>query len=220
MEGEMLISIVTPVCNEEENVEDLYNAVKKTMEPLSDRYTFELIYTDNHSSDRTFEKLADIAEHDKRVRVMRFSRNFGYQRSIATGYAAARGACAVQLDGDLQDPPSLIPSFIEHWEKGAKVVYGIRKSRQEGRLVTFFRRLFYRLINLLSEEQQPIDSGDFRLIDQQIIKELGKLSDSDPYLRGQIAAMGFKQLGIPYERAKREHGISKYPFKKMISLAD
>ena len=137
-----LVSVVVPVFNEEENVARLHAAVTETMAPLGERYDWEFVFTDNHSNDRTFELLEGLAKQDPRVRAFRFSRNFGFQRSIWTGYALARGDAAVQLDCDLQDPPGLIPEFLRLWEQGYKVVYGIRRSRPEGWWINLYGRCF------------------------------------------------------------------------------
>ena len=126
-----LISIVVPVFNEETNIEPLYAALIPILQQLEAGYDFELLFTDNHSTDRTFEILRRLALKDSRVRVLRFSRNFGFQRSIYTGYVHARGQAAIQIDCDLQDPPELIVEFIRKWEEGYRVVYGERLRRQE-----------------------------------------------------------------------------------------
>lgn len=214
-----LISIVVPVFNEELNVEPFYTEVNKSLEPLSGEYEFEFVFTDNHSTDRTFAILGELASRDPRISVYRFSKNFGYQRSIMTGYSRARGAAAIQLDVDLQDPPSLLPRFLEIWREGADVVYGIRIKRQESWLITLQRNLFYRLIDRLSEERLSVDAGDFRLISRRIIDLLKSFEDAQPYLRGTIATLGFKQVGIPYSRNARVRGESKFPFSKLVSLA-
>lgn len=219
MSGKTLISICIPVYNEEENVARVVPAVDEALKPLAGRYEVEFVFTDNHSSDGTFDLLAELAREDRRVRVIRFSRNFGYQKSVLTGYLNARGACAVQLDADLQDPPALIPDLVREWEKGAKVVYGVRRTRKEGRMMTALRQAFYRIINLLSEHPIPVDSGDFRLIDRCIIEALREAPTSHPYLRGQIAGLGFRQVGIPYRRDERRYGRSKFPLRAMLALA-
>ena len=218
-EARRLLSIVVPVFNEEPNILPFYQAVRLQAERLSARFDFELVFTDNHSGDQTFALLAALAAEDPRVRVFRFSRNFGYQRSIMTGYAMARGDAAIQLDCDLQDPPALIETFVEHWQAGADVVYGVRVKRQEGWSINLARAAFYRLIDRLSEDKIPVDAGDFRLVSRRIIDLLKSFEDASPYLRGTIAALGFKQVGVPYERAARAHGESKFPFSKLISLA-
>jgi polyisoprenyl-phosphate glycosyltransferase len=213
------LSFIVPVYNEEDNVEILYRTVAETMASLKDAYDYEFVFTDNHSTDRTFAKLESLAELDPRVRIIRFSRNFGYQLSIFTGYANARGDAAIQLDGDLQDPPELIPEFLRQWEQGYDVVFGVRKTREEGWWIRNLRKSFYRIINLLSDDYLPPDAGDFRLVDRQILDAIARIEDFQPYLRGSIAAMGFKQIGVPYNRPDRQRGESKFTSKEMISLA-
>ena len=214
-----LISIVVPVFNEESNVEPFYAAVCRELEGLGAKYDFEFVFTDNHSTDGTFGLLRELARRDARVRAYRFSRNFGYQRSIMTGYSRAAGDAAIQLDVDLQDPPELIAAFVAEWERGAEVVYGIRIKRQESWIINLQRVLFYRLIYRLSEEKIPVDAGDFRLISRRVIELLKSFEDAQPYLRGTIATLGFKQVGIPYSRNARLRGESKFPFSKLVSLA-
>ena len=214
-----LISIVVPVYNEEPNILPFHDRVSAITASLSDRFRFEFVFTDNHSVDRTFALLTELAARDPRVRAFRFSRNFGFQRSILTGYMQCRGDAAVQLDVDLQDPPELIEKFLEVWQSGADVVYGVRMQRQEGRGITAARAVFYRLIDLLSEEELPVDAGDFRLISRRVVDLLCSYRDATPYLRGTIATLGFRQVGVPYVRAARERGESKFPFSKLLSLA-
>ena len=218
-ERKRLISICVPVFNEESNIEPLYSALLPIMDQLSERYEFELLFTDNHSTDRTFEALEQLAQRDVRVRAIRFSRNFGFQRSIATSYANARGDAAIQIDCDLQDPPALILDFVRKWEEGYKVVYGVRNLRKEGWGMNIVRKTFYRIIDWLSEDELPLDAGDFRLVDRCILDELQKFEDNQPYLRGAIAALGFDQIGIPYNRAERQRGKSKFSFGELIGLA-
>lgn len=217
-ERKKLISICVPVFNEEQNVEPLYDAVIPVMAQIAERYDFEILFTDNHSTDRTFEILQQLADRDKRVRVIRFSRNFGFQRSIFTAYANALGDAALQIDCDLQDPPSLILDFVRKWEEGYRVVYGVRSSRKESAVMNATRRLFYRLIDSLSEDDLPLDAGDFRLLDRCVLDELKKFEDYQPYLRGTVAALGFAQIGIPYDREERQRGESKFSFRELIGL--
>jgi dolichol-phosphate mannosyltransferase len=214
-----LVSIIVPVLNEEGNVERLYEAVTQVMVDLEVRYDYELIFTDNHSSDSTFAKIEQLAAKDPRVSGFRFSKNFGFQRSILTGYMKTSGDAVIQIDADLQDPPELIPEFIEKWEEGYDVVYGVRRSRQEGWLIALARRTFYKLIDLLSEDDLPRDAGDFRLVSRRIVELLGQVDDYHPYLRGLIASLGFEQLGIPYDRARRTSGESKFSIPRLIGLA-
>jgi polyisoprenyl-phosphate glycosyltransferase len=219
METWPLISIVLPAYNEELNIRPLFERLRPILAQLSDRFRFEFVITDNHSTDRTFAVLQEVAAGDPRVRVFRLSRNFGFQRSILTGYMQCRGDAAIQLDVDLQDPPELIPVFLDRWQAGADVVYGVRIERSEGRVITFARSLFYRLIDLLSEDKLPVDAGDFRLISRRVIDIVCAYRDANPYLRGTIAALGFEQVGISYARSARKFGESKFPFSKLLSLA-
>lgn len=215
-----LLSIVIPVFNEEENVPHIVPAVDAALAPLRDQgWRFEYVFTDNHSTDRTFELLAEISASDPRVRVLRFSRNFGYQKSIRAGYRAATGDCVAQLDADLQDPPELLIDMVRRWESGVKVIYGVRRTRKEGMFVTIARKLFYRVIRILSEDDLPVDSGDFRLLDRAVVDVLGRSRTAFPYLRGEIAGMGFRQEGLVYDRNARERGTSKFPLRAMIALA-
>ena len=214
-----LISIVVPVYNEEETIETFYETVKSELNQFSDRYNFEFIFTDNCSTDSTFSILRTLAEKDLRVKAVRFSRNFGYQKSIFTGYCLASGDASIQMDCDLQDPPSLIQELILKWEEGHEVVYGIRVTRAEIWFLKVTRQFFYRIINFLSEDHLPPDAGDFRLVDRKVITQLTQLYDANPYLRGTIAAMGFRQIGIPYHRPQRMKGQTKFRFHHYLSLA-
>lgn len=213
------VSLIIPVFNEEANILPLYERTGRVLAPLAERFDFELLFTDNHSHDKSFEILTALAAKDPRVKIIRFSKNFGYQHSIYTGYVSCHGDAAIQLDCDLQDPPGLIPDFLKKWEEGFQVVYGIRRSRQEGFFIQWLRKLFYRLVHFLSEEKLPPDAGDFRLVDRTLLEELKKIHDMSPYLRGTIAALGYRQIGIPYDRDKRFGGKTKFGFKEMVGLA-
>ena len=201
-----LISIIIPVYNEEKNIEPVYDTLKKLLNPLKKKYDYELIFSDNRSTDKTFSILRKIAKNDLKVKVLRLSKNYGYQKSILNGYNHAKGDVAIQYDSDLQDPPELIIKFLEFWNEGNDIVYGIRRTRKENFILNLTRKLFYRLIDLLSEDHLPKDAGDFRLLDRKILDILKNVSDVQPYLRGTIASMGFKQVGIPYDRDKRRRG--------------
>lgn len=212
------VSVLVPAFNEEANARRAYEAIVDVFRGMTG-YDYEIIFTDNHSTDRTFEILQEIACNDRRVRVIRFSRNIGYQRSLLTAYKAASGDCSVQIDCDLQDPPQLIPQMLALWRQGHKVVYGIRRSLSDGPAVAFVRRVFYRFINTLSEDELPLNAGEFRLVDRRILDELRQVDDTSPYLRGLISAMGFSQVGFEYDRQARVAGESKFPFRQMLSLA-
>jgi dolichol-phosphate mannosyltransferase len=214
-----LISIVIPAFNEEENVASAHGTVSSVMKSMADRYDYELIFTDNHSTDGTFDQLRTIAGRDPHVRVIRYSRNFGYYRSLYGGLVNSRGAAAVVLDCDLQDPPALIPQFLDLWEQGNKVVYGVRASRPEARWITWQRKAFYRVLDRLSEHRIPHDAAGFRLVDRRIVEELRQIEEDNPYLPGIIASLGFSQAGIPYKRDERRRGRSKFPMGAMVRLA-
>lgn len=213
-----LVSVLVPAFNEEANVVRAYDAITAVFDGLAD-YDCEIIFTDNHSTDRTFAILQQLSERDHRVRVIRFARNYGYQRSLLIAYQHARGACSVQVDCDLQDPPGLIPDMLERWRQGHQVVYGVRRSLAEGRVIAAVRRGFYATINALSEDDLPLNAGEFRLVDGRLLAELRKVSDTSPYVRGLISSMGFSQIGFEYDRQARVAGDSKFPFAKMLGLA-
>ena len=177
-----------------------------------------MIFSDNRSTDKTFSILRKIAKNDLKVKVLRLSKNYGYQKSILNGYNHAKGDVAIQYDSDLQDPPELIIKFLEFWNEGNDIVYGIRRSRKENFILNLTRKL-YRLIDFLSEDHLPKDAGDFRLLDRKILDILKNVSDVQPYLRGTIASMGFKQVGIPYDRDKRRRGKSKFKLRDLLNLA-
>jgi dolichol-phosphate mannosyltransferase len=214
-----LISIVVPVYNEEANVRPLHEALCRALDTLRDRYDFEFVFTDNCSKDLTFDLLTEMSREEPRLRVFRFSRNFGYQRSILSGYRLARGAAVVQIDCDLQDPPDLIRDFIAKWEAGYAVVYGIRSKRPEGILLRTARKLFYRGVDAMSETHLPHDAGDFRLVDRSVIDIIARINDTSPYLRGMIANVGFPQTGVKYRREKRLRGQSKFGLRDLARLA-
>ena len=211
------VSVLVPAFNEEANVKRCYDAIVETFRGLRD-HEYEIIFTDNHSTDATFSILREIARDDSRVHVIRFSRNIGYQRSVLAAYKAATGDCSVQIDCDLQDPPHLIPQMLDLWREGNQVVYGIRRSLKDKWHVAMMRRGFYWLVNALSEDDLPLNAGEFRLVDRRILDELRRVEDTSPYVRGLISAMGFNQVGFEYDRQGRVAGESKFPFRAMLAL--
>lgn len=214
-----LISILIPVYNEEKNVRLAYDAVVAVFDKLAGRYLLEIIFTDNHSIDGTEFELERLALEDKRVKVLRFSRNFGFQRSVLTAYRHARGRAAMQIDCDLQDPPELIPRFLEEWEKGFDVVVGIRAERQEGFLLSTGRRLFYWLVTSISDDNIVQNAGDFRLVDRTVIERLKLINDAKPYTRGLISSLAARQTGITYDRRARLFEKSKFPLLRLTGIA-
>ena len=217
-DGGTTLSFVIPVFNEEPNVEDAYRQLCDVATEL-DRYQCEFVFTDNHSDDRTFEILQQIAARDRRVRAVRFVRNYGFQRSLLTAYRMAAGDAAIQIDCDLQDPPSLIPQFVKRWEEGHDVVVGVRRRRKEGVFLTMCRRAFYALLERISEERVTQNAGDFRLIDRSIIVRLQELQDLHPYVRGLVDSMATNEAVIEYDRQERSRGRSKFPFLSLVAFA-
>lgn len=213
-----LVSFCIPVLNEEQNLQQLYERIAAVAKDLEDRYRFEFFFTDNCSEDGTWDALAELSRQDPRVKGLRFARNFGFQASILTNYIRCAGDAIIQLDADLQDPPELARTFLDQWEKGNSVVYGVRRKRKENPLLNLTRSLGYYVISTLSDFKIPRHVGDFRLIDRKVVAVLQSYGDYSPYLRGAIAAIGLKQVGVPYDRESREFGESKFNLKSLIEL--
>lgn len=211
------IGIVTPCFNEEDNVVPCYEAVRDLFAgPLKD-YDYEHLFCDNSSTDRTVEVLREIAGKDPRVRVIVNARNFGALRNIFNGLTAVGGDAIVpMLAADLQDPPEVIVTFVEHWEAGHQVVYGIRDKREEFWLMTAMRRLFYTAVNRWSLFYIPPNAGEFQLIDRVVANHLAEFDDSFPYVRGMIAYCGFTTIGMPYTWKRRKRGFSKSNASSLI----
>ena len=216
--GKPLISISIPVLNEADNLDALYARLCGIGTLMAERCNIEFVFSDNHSDDATWKKLTQLAEKDKRIRAIRFAKNFGFQRSILANYLHTRGAAVMQVDADLQDPPEMLEAFFEKWKAGFLVVYGIRCKRPEGAFLHAFRRLGYWFIDAVSEHPIPRDVGDFRLIDRRVIEALLAMKTPNPYLRGMIAGLGFSQTGIPYDRNARVVGESKFNVSRLIRL--
>lgn len=214
-----LISIVTPCFNEEENVDNHYAAVCKTIEPFRAKYDFEHIYTDNCSVDRTFELLSALGAMDPRVRAMRFSRNIGGDRAIFFALEHAKGDAVVLVQADFQDPPELIADFILGWEEGFDVVYGKIKRRREGFVLQLCRRLYYRIIQALSDVPVPTNAGEFRLMSRRALDALLQFRESDLYIRAAVAQVGFPQKPVEYVRQGRAAGSSSVNLIYLIGYA-
>lgn len=213
-----LISISIPVLNEAANLDALYQRLCNVGQIMAGRCDLEFVFSDNHSDDATWDKLAELAKRDQRVRAIRFAKNFGFQRSILANYMHTRGDAVMQIDADLQDPPELLEVFFEKWQAGYDVVYGIRRKRPEGFLLHSFRRLGYWFIDAVSEHPIPRDVGDFRLIDRRVVNAIARVKTAHPYLRGIIAGLGFEQTGVVYDRAARVAGDSKFNVHRLIRL--
>jgi len=211
-------SIVGPVLNEEEVLNEFYRRLTTTMDKLKESY--EIIFVNDGSTDNSLSVMEKLYSKDRRIKIIDFSRNFGHQIAITAGINYAVGEAVVVIDVDLQDPPEVIPQLIEKWKKGYEVVYGIRKKREEE---SFFKKaaasVFYRLLHMITNIHIPRNAGDFRLMDRKVVDNLKKIRERDRYIRGLTAWVGFNQVGIFYERKGRFAGHTKYPLKKLLKLA-
>jgi len=211
-------SVVVPIYNELENLPVLHDRISKVMFSLGGKW--ELLLVDDGSTDGSTDGIRSLSKKDKHIRPLIFARNFGHQVAITAGWDYARGEAVIILDGDLQDPPELIPSLIAKWEEGFQVVYAVRQAR-EGE--TWFKKIsaaiFCRLIFRSTDVPIPVDTGDFRLMDRKVVDVLKTMRERHRFPRGMSAWVGFKQVGVPYKREARQAGVTKYPFKKMLKLA-
>lgn len=214
----VLISICIPVCNEEENLKNLYIELDNISKQVHRKVNFEFIFTDNNSSDNSWALIQKLGKQDKRIRAFRFTRNIGFQRSIYFNFMNAKGDAAIQIDADLQDPPSLILKFIEGWFEGYKVVVGIRRERTENYFVTKIREFGYFFISKFAYFKITRNAGDFRLIDRSVIEILRNSNNSNLYLRGAISGIGFPEKPIIYSRSGRKAGSSKFNFLSILKL--
>ena len=214
-----LLSVCIPVYNEENNVNNTYEIIKKLLDEKLNNLDYEIIFADNHSTDSTKSILENICSKNTKVKYIRYNKNIGYDRSLLQAYINSPGDAVVSIDCDLQDSPELILKFIEKWKEGYDLVYGVRKKRLEGGLFTFFRKIFYTIINYFSEDKYPKDVGDFKLIDKSIVNILKNVNEPYPYVRGLVYANCNKSIGIDYNRNKRAHGESKYGFFSALKYA-
>lgn len=213
-----LLSIVVPCYNESAVIGVCYERLTQVMGQM--KYPYELVFVDDGSRDDTLQQLHAMHEIDKHVVVLALSRNFGHQAAVTAGMVAARGQAVVIIDSDLQDPPELIPKMVDLWSQGFKVVYGVRSYREgESQFKLWTAKLFYRIINSVSDISIPLDTGDFRLLDRCVIEAFAQMPERHRLLRGMSSWIGFSQIGLSYERASRAAGETKYPLKKMIGLA-
>ncbi len=214
------ISISSPCFNEEENVEECYRVVKELFDGPLKGYKREHIFSDNASSDRTVEILKSIAAEDPAVKIVVNARNFGVFRSSFNGLKYATGdAVLIMLPVDLQDPPEMLPEFVSLWEQGYEVVAGARSDREEGFFMRSTRKLFYRIVNRLSEFEISPDVGEFQLLDRKSLDALLDHRDQYPYIRGIIASLGFRRIIVPYTWKKRKRGVSKHNFFMLVDQA-
>jgi glycosyltransferase involved in cell wall biosynthesis len=210
MEIKKKLSIVTPCFNEELNIELCYSSVKANMDKLSDRYSYEHIFSDNASSDKSLEILRGIASYDSNVKVLVNSRNVGPFRNMASALKFTSGDAVVPMvPADLQDPPEVIEKLIAEWENGFKVVYGVRENRKEGFFLKKARATYYYLLKISGGVTPPANAGEFMLIDRKVVQSITAVDDEYPYLRGLVAQAEPKYSSVSYEWAIRDHGKSR-----------
>ena len=217
-ERRMLLSIVVPCMNEQEVLRETHQQLVAVLQqaPLN----FEIVYVDDGSTDSTPEVLRELRAQDTQVRVVRFSRNFGHQVAITAGLEHASGDAVVIIDADLQDPPEVVLEFLAKWLDGYDVVYGVRTERDgETPFKLWTARIFYRFISRLSDTRIPLDTGDFRLMDRRVVDSLLSMPERDRFVRGMVSWLGFSQVAVPYHRAPRAAGTTKFSLFKMVRFA-
>lgn len=218
MNTHLRLSVAIPVYNEEKVIPELLRRLQTVLDSLPDG-PHEIVVVDDGSSDRTFELLEAATANDPRLTAISLSRNFGHQAALTAALDNVNGDVVVVMDGDLQDPPEVIPQFIRQYQKGFDVVYAQRIARKEVWLLRFFYYLFYRGLVLFSNIRMPLDAGDFALLSRRVIEQLRGIPEHQRYLRGLRSWVGFRQIGIPVERSERLAGNSKYSFAKLLGLA-
>ena len=199
------ISVVIPMYYEEEVAHLCYDKVCTVLKSLSDKYEYEIIFVNDGSKDKTLKILKDIANNDKCVKVISFSRNFGHQAAVTAGIKYITGDAIVIMDADLQDPPELIPDMLKLWEEGNEVIYGKRKTRKgESAFKLLTAKMFYTFLNSMSEVEIPKNTGDFRLVDRKVIDVINSLPEHNKFLRGLFSWVGFEQKAFLYDRPERK----------------
>lgn len=217
-----LHSLVIPIFNEREGLPALFARVQSVASTIEREQScsYEVILVNDGSRDGSAEKLDELASLDRRFRIVHLSRNFGHQVAITAGLEWARGDTVSVMDADLQDPPEILGEFIKKWREGFEVVYGVRRRREgETAFKLATASIFYRLIRRITHVDIPVDTGDFRLMDRKAVDAFVKLPERHRFIRGMVSWLGFRQIGIPYDRASRLHGETHYPFRKMLKFA-
>lgn len=211
------LSVVIPAYNEEANLDLLYGRLTAALDPLELRY--EIIFVNDGSRDRTLPMLRELAAADGRLVVVDLARNFGHQVAISAGLDHTRGRAVIIMDGDLQDPPEVLPQFIAKWREGYDVVYAIREQRKEGALKRAAYNLFYRLLKRVAHIDIPLDAGDFCIMDRRVVDLLNSMPERNRFVRGIRSWVGLNQIGLAYERHARHAGRPKYTFSRLVYLA-
>lgn len=211
-------SIVIPIYNEEATILEMYRRLVEVMAQLGE--PVELIFVDDGSRDRSLSLIRELHQRDRRIRYLSFARNYGHQTAVTAGLHYAHGQATIVMDADLQDPPELVLTLAEQWRAGYKIVYAQRLSRhQEGWLKRFTAYAFYRILKRLADVDIPADTGDFCLMDRQVVEALNAMPERNRYIRGLRAWTGFAQTAVPFERPPRFAGAAKYTFAKSWGLA-
>ena len=213
----MKYSVVLPVYNEEENLPTLYKRIIKVLTSLKADY--EIIFVNDGSNDKTKNILVNLNKKNPRVKIINFSRNFGHQTAVSAGLQHTSGEVAAILDADLQDPPEILPKFFAKLDQGFDVVYAVRKKRKENIIKVMAYSLFYKLLHVIASVNIPLDSGDFCVLSQRMVKTINSFPERNRFVRGLRSWAGFKQVGLEYERDQRFAGESKYGLRKMLKLA-
>ncbi len=211
-------SIVAPVFNEAGNLRRFYAEVAEVLDSTGE--SWELLLVDDGSTDESLPIMLQLAAADSRLSVIGLARNFGHQIAVTAGVDYARGQAVILIDADLQDPPAVIPRLIEKWKDGFQVVYAVRSERRgESFWKRWTAKLFYRMIHRITDIDIPVDTGDFRLMDEQVAQVLRQMREHHRFVRGMTSWVGFKQTGVEYAREQRAWGVTKYPLRKMIAFA-
>lgn len=210
------LSVVVPMFNEEGNVGPLLAELVPVLEPLG---SYEIVFIDDRSTDRSREVVREAAATNPNVVLVELARNFGHQGALTAGFDQARGRAVILMDADLQDPPSVLPELVARWREGYEVVYAVREARKEGVLLRASFHVFYRLLARISEVQLPVDSGDFCLMDRRVVDAVRALPEANRFLRGLRGWVGFRQIGVTYERAARLTGETKYSIRGRVRFA-
>lgn len=216
---QQLLSIITPCYNEEAVIKETLRQLTQFCGELGD-LSVELIFVDDGSRDKTREILKSHADQEPRIKIIGFARNFGHQIAVTAGIDAASGDAVILIDADLQDPPSVMHEMIAKWHEGYDVVYGTRTERPgESIFKLATAKRFYRILSHLSDVPIPLDTGDFRLMSRPVVDTLKAMPERDRFIRGMVSWVGFRQISLPYKRAERFAGESKYPLRKMLRFA-
>jgi len=211
------ISIIVPIYNSAAFMQNLLEAIDS--ERKKNNWALELVLVDDGSRDNSYHKIEELSKTYPYIKGIKLARNFGHQIAVKTGLANCSGDYIAVIDDDLQDPPSLLPEFFKYLDQGYDVAYGVRKKRKESFIKKLSYNSFYRLLKKLSDTDIPLDSGDFCVMTKQVVENMLKLQEKNPFLRGIRAWVGFKQVGVEYERAARFDGQSGYTFKKLMKIA-